>query len=151
MQKKLKNKQFKQIGINAMLDLKRQIHNHVISLRTLNDLKKDYIRHLSQPAGTPDNYYGKYGQSVIDLARQEYPEVFDADEINSIINKKIVVLMNRIYENVANDQLIKIRSDMLKYLISYLKSEKEQSPTFTFSVPFVEGQNGKETKPDIRS
>lgn len=151
MQKSFKDKQLKEIGVNAMLDLKRQIHNHVVSLRTLHDLKKDYIRHLNEPAGTPDNYYGKYGKSVIELAKQEYPEVFSEDEITNIINKKIVILMNRVFENAVNDQMIKIRSDMLKYLVNYLKSEREKNPTtFTFSVPFIESKRGEGTKPDPR-
>lgn len=122
---------------------------------TLLDMKADFIQHLKRKSGNMTNYCGKYGKKAIQLAIENFPELFDTDEFEAIIEEKVLRLMDRLTDHVLEAEEIKVTADTFTTVVKYLKGKDEASDSVDKTVNIVisstmEGNAGG-LKPDSKS
>ncbi|MGD9731292.1 MAG: hypothetical protein AB7U45_03845 [Desulfamplus sp.] len=123
--------------------------------KTLIDMKDDFTNHLKRKSGNMTNYCGKYGKKAIQLAIENFPELFDTDEFEAIIEEKVLRLMDRLTDHVLEAEEIKVTADTFTTVVKYLKGKDESSDSVDKTVNIVisstmEGNAGV-LKPDTKN
>jgi len=113
--------------LDRVSGLQERIRNKNASEEELLELKHDLIEHLNTPAGTLRNYHGEYGISLMELAIECYPEMFDAEEFECIIRRKVCEAMNPFIQAVMDDQRVPNAPDVIKYIEAYLTGKEDQN------------------------
>ena len=95
----------------------------------LNDIIKDVEEHLQSPAGTLENYTGKYGPQVMRAAQEVY-HLFPSDE--EIKTQKNHILMDKITRRLLNNEPIKAHPSTIRMIVDYIKNQdtSDASPQY---------------------
>ena len=123
----MNKRKLKDIGISEVVAIKNKIRNKEETTEELLELKQSVIDHLNTPSGTIGNYHGKWGCSIIDIAIECYPEMFDADEFERIIRRKISKAFDVFYTSVIDGVKAPNGSDGVRFIKAYLMDKDEQN------------------------
>lgn len=114
---------FNKMSLTYELEVIKALRERTATREMINDIVADVKKHLEDPVGTLDNYFGRFTQAGVQALQENYA-YFPPNE--DIVKEKTFKIASAIANSLVNNERIHNHPALFKFILEYLNNKNTE-------------------------